>query len=233
MKMQAEGKAILRQCFIATDNVVFSALIAYSLCQVLHVSDRISAFLLFLLLILILLFAIRRIGNRRKETERRKDDERRKRTESLLLTSDEEIGNKVGEVRFVLIRKLSPDWCDVLEAIRNGASAIGILKNVQNAKDILQSYAPDTKLYDTKELMQAVFPEYVFENRSPSRFKKQIQRIASNKYLLLGLLLLIASLWTNQKLYFRLLSESCFLIGGLSVYFSSRKQIKTILEKRE
>ena len=120
----------------------------------------------------------------------------------------------------------------MLEAVRNGADAIGVLKSVQNGKALLERYSPNTKLYEKKELLQKLYPNSSAEKVSV-RFRKILRRAAENKYLILGLFLLLASIWSNSKLYFSLLAEISFLIGGITTYVSLRKRIKKMLTNEE
>ena len=233
MKNRAKGKRILRTVFILSDSMLFSGMNVYAIIRLIGFSDHLLAGMILFPPILILVCTVRLIGMRRRESELDQLDEERKRTESLLLLSDEEIGQEIGEARFVLIRKLSPDWCDMLEAVRNGATAIGVLKTVQNGNNLLERYSPETRLYEKEAILQKLFPDSLSEKRSSSRFRKLLQKAAENKYLILGFFLLIASIWVHSKLYFRLLAETCFLIGAVTTYMSARKQIKILLIKEK
>ena len=232
MKNNATKRRILRKCYLLLDSILFSGMIAYSMSCLIRVFDRSLAAVILFPPILILVCMIRMITIQRKESDRKKVEEEREKTELLLLMSDDEIGNKIGESGFYLIRRLSPDRCDVLEAVRNGAEAIGVLKEVQNGKDLLDRYSPNTKLYEKGAILQNLFPNPSAENKY-DRFRKLLQKIAENKYLILGFFLMIASIWANSKLYFRLLAEISFLIGGITTYFSARNRIKKMLTKEE
>ena len=226
MKNNPKQRSVVRSVFAAADSVLFSLLICLPLTRSLTRQNRLLAFTFFFIGILGLVILFRKKLKNRNEIRRSELERTEALTDRILLMSDRMLSDLLHSDRFVLIRKERPDKFDYLEAIRCGATSIGVLNGGEDAHRMVEKYRQNVMVYNRNDLLRRVFPdEFEIISRKNSKHHLHV-----NKYVLLGLVLLLASLLLQAKIYLRMISGLCFFIGVMTEYFSKRKS-ETIRSK--
>lgn len=151
---------------------------------------------------------------------------RQERLEAILLKSDGELAELLGQKRFYLIRKKHPDMFDVLEAVRKGTDSIGMIEADRKATELIQKYRPGTSVLSIEEIAALLFPDSRTEH--DRRTLKTLLHSVS-KYVLLGSILLVASLFLHYKIYLRLTASVCFLLYALKNLYTKKKERRSPL----
>ncbi len=191
------------------DSILFSVLIWISISLLFKRNTSIS------ILLLIGIVAAICLVRRKMNDDKAKTSERAERyhrlIDRLLLTEDKLLAEKTGCADFRLIRKEHPDRIDILNAICTGAASICVLNNFETASNVIKAYAPQIGIIECDALLKIMYPE---EAGLIERAKRNISSFRfPSKYLILGILFLITSLFVKYGLYYRLLSAFCFLIA--------------------
>lgn len=224
MKIERKRSKVVRSVFYAADTILFSALLFLPLyLQFSHANRKIFA--VPILIGMLGTVALLRYRKARLEKIKEENEKRMKRRiEQILLMSDSELAEKLNTDTFLLIRKSDPDRFDILEAIRSGANVIGLFRVPRETGELIARYRPEVIVYDRRRLLESVFPNEASQEADERQIPSILKRC--NKYLLLGLFLLIASFLFRYKIYFRMLSALCLLLGVIvngKNRFSSKK----------
>ena len=146
---------------------------------------------------------------------------RQERLEAILLKSDGELAQLLGQKHFYLIRKKHPDMFDVLEAVRKGADSIGMIEADRKVTELIQKYRPGTTVLSVEEIAARLFPD---SRTEPDRRTLKTLLHSVSKYVLLGSILLVASLFLHYKIYLRLTASVCFMLYALKNLYAKKKE---------
>lgn len=208
---------VFKQIFLFTDSLLFSALIILSFHIIIDYVKHPVTFVFFLLGICGIVLAVRIKCIKRNMRICEENKKKQERTDRLIMKSDQSLSELFGKDRFILIRKQNPDRFDLLEAIQKGADGVGVMKKQTEFTDLIHTYAPQTTLYDVDEMLRLIDPSYAEEDKR-SKFKV-FRRMHINKYLLLGVILIIASFVLRYKIYFRIISGICLIFAAITGSF--------------
>ena len=145
-------------------------------------------------------------ADRIKQTRRDREEEQ---IEQILLMNDSELSDRLHTDGFMLIRKAEPDRFDILDSVRSGAKAVGLMRADGECIKLIRKYAPEAVVYDRNDLLRIIF----HEDGSPGKRRMKAYAVYFNKYVLLGFILLISSFFLRYRIYLRTVSCICFLIG--------------------
>lgn len=203
----------LRTAFRTADSALFSFLICLPLFlqRPLRRQPALCVLLYFAVLAAVMLLRTK-IKERKSRAEQNGEAERHA-LERLLLSDDESLRAATGEPGFLLIRSLHPDVCDLAEAVRNGADAIGVLELTRETRAFIARNAPHWKVWDRSALLR------LFGINPPEkRFLFKENRFF-NKYFFLGCLLFAASPFVHYKIYFRSVASLCLIFSAVTGFF--------------
>ena len=221
MKTAMTLRKSFRILTVTADTIVVSIVLTAAVLPVLFRTYKTRSIVFTYALILIAVSGIRCLTFRKKEERKKKKTAEQAMLERILLLSDCELERITGEEGFYLIRKPVPDQYDVLEAIRSGAKTIGMLKVSKEAYDLVERYAPETKIIERRKLFQVLYPDTVSETRHD--MMKLLDRYgAGGKYFMFGFLFLFASFLMEFKIYYRLISGVCLTIAFVTGLFRNQ-----------
>ena len=211
----------VRSIFAAFDSALFSVLlfVPFYLIYAKGKSPVLSIAVFSGVLGIVLLLRKRSEIMRKKEAA--ENLKRQERLEAILLKSDGELAQLLGQKHFYLIRKKHPDMFDVLEAVRKGADSIGMIEADRKVTELIQKYRPGTSVLSIEEIAALLFPDLRTE---PDRRTLKTLLHSVSKYVLLGSILLVASLFLHYKIYLRLTASVCFLLYALKNMYAKKKE---------
>ncbi len=211
----------VRSIFAAFDSALFSVLlfIPFYLIYANGKSPMLSIAVFSGVLGIVLL--LRKRSEIMRKREAAENLKRQERLEAILLKSDGELAELLGQKRFYLIRKKHPDMFDVLEAVRKGADSIGMIESDRKATELIQKYRPGTSVLSIEEIAALLFPD---SRTEPDRRTLKTLLHSVSKYVLLGSILLVASLFLHYKIYLRLTASVCFLLYALKNLYAKKKE---------
>jgi len=229
MKSGEKTKPIYRQIFAIVDSLFFSLLIILPIRAYFRIPINSIGFVLIgagtVGTVMLLRIRSRTVKRRREAFQIRKQNA----LDKVLLTDDRTLSERLGRQRFILIRKARPDRFDILEAIRTNPDAVGLFDTDREILGLIETYAPQTIVYRADDLIRALSPDLSdTADRKGIRFKA-FDRLHLNKYLVLGILLFIASLFVKSKIYFRLVSCICLILAPVFGIFRNQKPWKNFL----
>lgn len=211
----------VRSIFAAFDSALFSVLlfIPFYLIYAKGKSPVLSIAVFSGVLGIVLL--LRKRSEIMRKREAAENLKRQERLEAILLKSDGELAELLGQKHFYLIRKKHPDMFDVLEAVRKGADSIGMIEADRKATELIQKYRPGTSVLSIEEIAALLFPD---SRTEPDRRTLKTLLHSVSKYVLLGSILLVASLFLHYKIYLRLTASVCFLLYALKNLYAKKKE---------
>ena len=211
----------VRSIFAAFDSALFSVLlfIPFYLIYAKGKSPVLSIAVFAGVLGIVLL--LRKRSEIMRKREAAENLKRQERLEAILLKSDGELAELLGQKRFYLIRKKHPDMFDVLEAVRKGSDSIGMIEADRKVTELIQKYRPDTAVLSVEEIAARLFPD---SRTEPDRRTLKTLLHSVSKYVLLGSILLVASLFLHYKIYLRLTASVCFLLYALKNLYAKKKE---------
>ncbi len=227
MRINSRAQIIFRRILIVSDSVLFSFLICLPAYVILHRSEKRTLIGVLFCGILGIVLLLRVSSASRMEKKRRQEAIRRRKTDLLFLMNDEALSDLTGKKRFILIRKEHPDRCDVLEAIRRGADAIGIMGSRKRFEDLIRSYSPAVTVYCTEDLLRIADGKEPGKEGEDVGTRKQFA-FRIDKYLLLGILFFIASFLFGFKIYFRVSAGLCLILACFSGFLRNRDMRKNL-----
>lgn len=229
MRIGSKPQSVVRRIFIVMDSVIFSFLLFLPVFVSLSRSGKSLLFGFLYCGILGAVILIRMKMTSRTEQYRKQESLIRRKTDMLFLKSDESLSMLTQKKNFILIRKEHPDRFDVLEAIRKGADAIGIIGRKNTFSELIRSYSPELTVYCIDDLIRIIDES---ENREAGeevgRFHKHAI-VHLNQYLLLGILFFVVSFIFKFKIYFRVLSGICLFLAYISYFLRKRETGKNFL----
>ena len=179
----------------------------------------------------ILLFAHRK--RKQEEGKRRNAVKRQIQLEKLMLLSDEALQEKLNQFALCIIRGQTIGADSAFSAIRSRAKTVVCVGELNSdAERLFQTYAPETKLILSDEVIDRVRPDVSkaeIEARLHAKAKNRpqlrslLQNMTGNRYLLLGIGLYALSFVTKYQLYYRLIGSLCFGLSALTTVFRSKK----------
>ena len=216
----------VRSIFAAFDSALFSVLlfIPFYLIYAKGKSPVLSIAVFSGVLGIVLL--LRKRSEIMRKREAAENLKRQERLEAILLKSDGELAQLLGQKRFYLIRKKHPDMFDVLEAVRKGADSIGMIEADRKVTELIQKYRPGTTVLSVEEIAARLFPD---SRTEPDRRTLKTLLHSVSKYVLLGSILLVASLFLHYKIYLRLTASVCFLLYALKNLYAKKKERRSPL----
>lgn len=211
----------VRSIFAAFDSALFSVLlfVPFYLIYAKGKSPVLSIAVFSGVLGIVLL--LRKRSEIMRKREAAENLKRQEMLESILLKSDGELAELLGQKRFYLIRKKHPDMFDVLEAVRKGVDSIGMIEADRKATELIQKYRPGTSVLSIEEITALLFPD---SRTEPDRRTLKTLLHSVSKYVLLGSILLVASLFLHYKIYLRLTASICFLLYALKNLYAKKKE---------
>lgn len=211
----------VRSIFAAFDSALFSVLlfVPFYLIYAKGKSPLLSIAVFSGVLGIVLL--LRKRSEIMRKREAAENLKRQERLEAILLKSDGELAQLLGQKHFYLIRKKHPDMFDVLEAVRKGADSIGMIEADRKATELIQKYRPGTSVLSIEEIAALLFPD---SRTEPDRRTLKTLLHSVSKYVLLGSILLVASLFLHYKIYLRLTASVCFLLYALKNLYAKKKE---------
>lgn len=219
MKTTSSIRKTIKYAVKTIDTIAFTAIVTASVVPLLHKQNRSLTVPIAFLLILSVVSSIMYIAHRAKTRKEESAEKEKSILAHILLLSDEDLGMKMGEKRFRLIRKAEPDMFDVLEAIRSGAESIGVFCTAKRMREIVSRYAPNVRVIDRFALLRAFDPEYV-AGKSASLPILLLNRFrARGKYFVLGIIFIMLSWILDFKIYYRLIAAICLIIGIFTGFF--------------
>ena len=233
MKNKHSLKKALRICRFVLDTIAFTAIISAIILLTFHIRYKTAVILICICTAcsVMLLKTIKERSGKKAEEEKAGREEA---IERILLLDDSALGQAMGEEGFILIRKLEPDKCDVLNAIRNGAGAVGLLQKERDSIELIEKYAPQTRIIDVDGMISCLY-----ENNAPASKRAVPALLFSvkdfNKYFVTGCILLTISFFAGYKIYYRVLSGICFVIAVVTGFFdrrNMRKILRIFLDKK-
>ncbi len=214
------------------DTAVFSIIISLSIALLFHVHRKLPVLISIFAGVLVIWMMLRiMVHAYRRQRIKEKDEDRRK-LENLLLMNDQEIGSKIGVPSFIMIRKAAPDTYDTLNAIRSGASTIGVVKMSAEADACLKRNAPDIVIVEAGELIRRIFGTSIADDHGTNPVSYFVNHV--NKYFLLGCILFLSSFTADFKIYYRVISCICLIIAPFSGIFDDlnfHKKLRIFLDK--
>lgn len=177
--------------------------------------------------------------NRRKEQKRKAEErlsiERDILTEKLFLLSDESLSNMLKEPNMIFIRRFRPDEGEVLSAIAKQPNLLICAVKDSKTEDLIRRQSPKTQLYDLIEAaakagilctpMEIETRRNETQNTRKKALKSRLWTISGwNRYLMLGMLLLVLSFVTSHKIYYRLLSSACMIFMTIRLISDTQKK---------
>lgn len=236
MKRKVSPGVVIRFGWIAVDTVLFSLLVSAPFMLLFRMRKHSFYYIMFFAAVICFVLIIQFLSQKHHKRIKKEEEEREAGIEQILLMDDAVLKEAIGENDFFLIRKLRPDKCDVLDAIRSGAKSIGLLVKDQAFTRILSKYAPERKVIDVDMIMDCVFGRKGKENKEvkPNRILCAIR--SANKYFLLGCVLLFLSFIAGYKIYFRLISALCMILAVMTGLFRNSflwKNLRIFLDKKE
>lgn len=216
----------IRSIFAAFDSALFSVLlfVPFYLIYAKGKSPVLSIAVFSGVLGIVLL--LRKRSEIMRKREAAENLKRQERLEAILLKSDGELAQLLGQKHFYLIRKKHPDMFDVLEAVRKGADSIGMIEADRKATELIQKYRPGTSVLSIEEIAALLFPD---SRTEPDRRTLKTLLHSVSKYVLLGSILLVASLFLHYKIYLRLTASVCFLLYALKNLYAKKKERRSPL----
>lgn len=217
---------IVRSIFAAFDSALFSVLlfVPFYLIYTKGKSPVLSIAVFSGVLGIVLL--LRKRSEIMRKREAAENLKRQERLEAILLKSDGELALLLGQKNFYLIRKKHPDMFDVLEAVRKGADSIGMIEADRKVTELIQKYRPGTSVLSIEEIAALLFPD---SRTEPDRRTLKTLLHSVSKYVLLGSILLVASLFLHYKIYLRLTASVCFLLYALKNLYTKKKERRSPL----
>lgn len=211
----------VRSIFAAFDSALFSVLlfVPFYLIYAKGKSPVLSIAVFSGVLGIVLL--LRKRSEIMRKREAAENLKRQERLEAILLKSDGELAQLLGQKHFYLIRKKHPDMFDVLEAVRKGADSIGMIEADRKVTELIQKYRPGTSVLSIEEIAALLFPD---SRTEPDRRTLKALLHSVSKYVLLGSILLVASLFLHYKIYLRLTASVCFLLYALKNLYAKKKE---------
>ena len=236
MRTIGKPKRIVRKAFQILDTLLFSVLLTLLILPYLDIFHRLWIVILVFLFIIFLVLTLRT----RYQTVKQKKDmylkEEQRTVEQLLLLSDGELSDRFGKNNFILIRKERPDRFDVMEALRKHTDAIGLFSEDKALTELIRSYSPDTAIYCRHDLFEFFKKHKEEAVADQTSYEKAFSLICNNKYIMLGILFLIASFLLRSKIYYRVLATACLIIAPVTGIFNdrkSRKNFRIFLDKMD
>ncbi len=235
MNSSIRRKKILRAIGKTADLILFTVLTICALSMLFRGTANGKAILILsALAVLIVLLLLDRITLKRKERNELIQVCKDTRIEKLLLMSDERIEEFTGE-RTVMIRESHPDKAQILHAFISHPTYLICLGNENLARELIRCYAPQTTLLTVEEEIERIGIECSMEEakgRMQSRDTcirrhvdvRQLFQNGWNRYLVLGLLLLVLSVFTSHKIYYRLLASVSLILSVFQGVLRLRKR---------
>ena len=234
MKNKISSGIVLRNIRSTADAIVFSAILSASVLRLSGGRFETVGFILMTIGISAFVLLLKKASEKKRKLAKQREEETERMTDQILLLDDTAIAEMTGEKAFCLIRRMKPDRYDILNAIRRGADAIGLLSDDREARQLVERYAPGTKIYNIQMLCSHIFGsdgELVKEKDRRTFFGTRL----FNKYFQLGCLLLVISMFARYKIYYRLFSGLCMILAALTGFFPNsflRKNLRIFLDKR-
>lgn len=209
-----------KRAFRWFDSFVFSVILSLPLILLTQTGKKPIAVIMIISSVLFLVVIVRR---RSEDVSASKKSARRKRNaqfSALMLLDDKEIGDLLHEDSFYLIRREKPDLFDLLNAVRSGAKAVGVLEITNDTESFFKSLAPEAKLISKEDIME-LLPD---TENDPGRSKGLLSVLTFfgriNKYIVLGCILFLCSFFVKHKIYFRAAACLSAVIAPISGFFS-------------
>ena len=226
MRIAEKSKNVIRKAFLIIDTLLFSVLLTLMILPYLdmirHTWIVIPVFLCIILFTLIIRTRSRIAQQNRISYQKAVQQK----IEQLLLMSDRELSDRFGKHNFILIRKEHPGRFDVMEALRQHADAIGLFSKDKTLTELIKAHSPDTAIYSLHDMIDL----YEMKGRDGDSIPARIISFAKqNKYLLLGILFLVASFFLKSKIYYRITASLCLIIAPVSGILRNMKQSKNFL----
>lgn len=229
MRTDEKKKSLINRAFEVLDSVVFSAFLLLFILPYLGGFRHAWIVIPIYLFIVIAVRMIHNLHGKAYQKERMFQKKKQQQTERILLLSDKELSDRFGKNRFILIRKEHPDRFDIMEAIRKQADAIGVFSNDISLKELVQKYSPETTVYLSHDLLYALCEREREGKGIQSTVFERFLSKRSNRYFMLGILFLAASLFLHLKIYYRLAATACLIIASVSGILGHRKSCKNFL----
>lgn len=235
MNSYIRKKKILCAIGRTADLILFTTLTICALSMLFRGTANGKAILILsALAVLIVLLLLDRITHKRKERNELTHVCKEIRTEKLLLMSDERIEELTGE-RTVMIRESYPEKAQILHALIRHPKYLICLGNEEIARELIRCYALQTTLLTVEEAIERTGIECSMEEakgRMQSRDTRirrhvdvrQLFQNGWNRYLVLGLLLLVLSVFTSHKIYYRLLASVSLILSVFQGVLRLRKR---------
>ncbi len=227
---------LFKRILETADTLIFSAFLTAPLLLLLHVGIKrdplLCAAILGSVAAAVALIRVH-IRKRNKELTEIKE-EKKKQAEQIMLMSDAEIGDRIGDPSFYMIRREQPDAFDVLHAIRSQAQTIGIFERSAANDRLLKRYAGNSTVLEMNELTDLLFRSDPLKN-SGKPVRRKVLTFGVNKYVLTGLIIFLLSFFVNAKIYYRIVSSICLIFGSFSVFLHKRfddRNFRIFLDKR-
>ena len=218
MTDNTKAKRGFRYAVMISDSILFSVLLFLPLNPFFHIAKHPILSVVVLIGICGIVLAVRINYLGLSKQRRLKANLRQEQIDRLLLMSDESLSKIFGKERFILIRKQNPDRFDILEAIRKGADAIGLLSNQFAFRDLIKAYAPKTSVYNADEILYSAEAGHM-RNDLPKYDPSAKKRFRLNKYCLVGIVLFCISFILRYKIYYRMISCLCLFFASISGAF--------------
>jgi hypothetical protein len=222
MKKKQDLIRPLKTVFRIADLALFALLIAMPLRPLLK---TVPLFLAAYTCAFAAVVLLARIGKARRARETQKREREQRAIERLLLLGDAELKTLTGDPGFLLIRRIHPETEDVANALREGATSIGLFETTEQTRAFLDRNAPQCSVFDRAALLHLVSEED--ETAQHMRFRLPGMRIF-NKYACLGILFLLLSFLVGRKIYYRSIASVCLILSAFSGFFANYKFMKKI-----
>ena len=211
----------VRSIFAAFDSALFSVLLFIPFYLIYEKGKSTVLSIAVFAGVLGIVLLLRKRSEIMRKREAAENLKRQERLEAILLKSDGELAQLLGQKHFYLIRKKHPDMFDVLEAVRKGADSIGMIEADRKATELIQKYRPGTSVLSIEEIAVLLFPD---SRTEPDRRTLKALLHSVSKYVLLGSILLVASLFLHYKIYLRLTASVCFMLYALKNLYAKKKE---------
>ena len=216
---------LTRAIFKCTDILVFSAFLASALIALIDGKSRSRAVIILIFSMIILITVLIEDLKKKKDVAVKKQQAKEEiLIERATLMADTEIASRIQENSFAFIRKENPDKYEIIQAVISQPMYLICIKESSLLHEILDRYASHTKLItalELSEIMGVPCTNEDIEQRINGSFSVRIdsKRLMNaifarwNRYVLLGILLLVLSFFTKHKIYYRLLASICLIFA--------------------
>ena len=222
------------------DLMLFAALIISSIAVLTKQFSRRRAIMILAVFgVVLLIVLLDRVSERRKSKQKRQLIRNQILLEKLYLLKNEEIAKALGTERIKIIRSEKPGKWELLQAIAGQPEYLICQKKDRRIMDSAARFAPQTKVVSQWELIEVMniecLEEEVSQRLSDDRkekpkhdLKRWIQSVRWNRYLTLGILLLVLSFVTKYKIYYRVLASVCMIISTIRGLFNHQKSMNNL-----